>query len=78
MPNINNILAESIVGVIGKGWYLDKNNICWKVIDGKWIGKRSVWTFDYRVCWLEETTIDNISSFWCGIDSDYNEIFTRE
>ena len=56
--------------------YLDGNNIVWKLIDGQWIGKRSVWTFDWRCCWLEETTFDNVKSWWCGgIDADYNEVF---
>lgn len=57
--------------------FLDSNNIVWKIINDKWIGKRSVWTFDFRSCWLEDTTIDNVKSWWCGVDSDYEEIFYR-
>ena len=55
---------------------LDENKINWKIVDNKWIGKRSVWTYDYRSCWLEETTLDNIKSWWLGEDADYNEVFT--
>ena len=57
--------------------YLDKDNISWKYVDNILIGKRSVWTFDFRSCWLEETTIDNVKSWWCGEDSDYEEVFTN-
>jgi hypothetical protein len=55
--------------------YLDSDNIKWKLIDGKLIGKRSVLTFDLCTCWIEETEINNIKSWWCGKDSDYSEIF---
>lgn len=57
--------------------FLDRNNIIWKLINNEWIGKRSVWTLDNRACWLEETTKDNIKSWWCGTDADYTEIFKR-
>ncbi len=56
-------------------WLLDSDNILYKKINDEWIGKRSVWTFNYRSCWLEDTTQDNIKTFWCGKGSDYNEIF---
>lgn len=72
----SNIICEAIIRSIG-GTFLDKNNIVWKLIDGEWIGKRSVWTYDFRACWLEDTTNENVKSWWCGKDSDYNEIFTR-
>lgn len=58
-----------------KSCYLDENNIIWKHIDDKFIGKRSVWTNDFRACWLEDTTLDNIKSWWCGKDANYDEIF---
>jgi hypothetical protein len=75
---ITNIFCEAIVMAVG-GYMLDANNIVWKVIDGKWIGKRSVWTFDFRSCWLEDTTIYNVKSWWCGgKDADYTEIFYRD
>lgn len=57
------------------GGFLDENNIDWKFVNGICTGKRSVWTFDRRACWLEETTVDNVKSWWCGEDADYNEIF---
>jgi hypothetical protein len=41
------------------------------------IGKRSVWTLDWRSCWLEDTTKENVKTWWCGQDADYNEIFTK-
>lgn len=64
-------------GIVG-GCILDHNNIEWKLVEGKWIGKRSVWTFDFRACWLEDTTIENVKSWWCGKDADYTEIFYRD
>ena len=58
---------------------LDSNNIIWKLVNDKWIGKRSVWTYDFRACWLEDTTIENVKSWWCGgKDADYTEIFYNE
>lgn len=74
----SNILAEAIIIALGRGSFLDSNNIGWKIVDGNWIGKRTVWTFNNRGCWLEETTIENVKSWWCGKDADYNEIFYRE
>ena len=69
-------LGECFLRAFG-GCYLDSDNKIWKIIDGKAIGKRSVWTKDWRSCWLEDTTIDNVKSWWCGgADADYNEIFT--
>ena len=75
MRKETNIFCEAIVRTAG-GCMLDANNVVWKLIDGKWIGKRSVWTFDFRSCWLEDTKIDNVKSWWCGgKDADYTEIF---
>jgi len=55
---------------------LDKNNILWKCVDGELIGKRSVWTFCYTACWIEDTTQDNIKSYWAGgKDVNYKEVF---
>jgi hypothetical protein len=73
-----NILCESFVKRLGdSSSMLDGNNIVWKFINNEWIGKRSVWTFDFSACWLEDTTIDNVKSWWCGKDEDYKEIFKR-
>jgi len=77
----SNIIGEAIVRscLDIKGSMLDANNIVWKIFNGKWIGKRSVWTFDRRACWLEDTTIENVKSWWCGGENaDYNEMFYRE
>tara|TARA_R110000868_G_scaffold100230_1_gene275724 strand:+ start:455 stop:682 length:228 start_codon:yes stop_codon:yes gene_type:complete len=57
--------------------FLDKDKILWKIINNEWIGKRSVWTVDWEACWLEDITLEDIKSWWCGKDSDYNEIFTK-
>lgn len=58
--------------------YLDSNNIVWKMIKGEWIGKRSVWTLDWRACWLEDTLSDNVKSWWCGGENaDYTEVFKK-
>jgi hypothetical protein len=74
----SNIFCEGIVKTYG-GWMLDENNIVWKLIDEEWIGKRSVWTFDFRACWLEDTTIDNVKTWWCGGKyANYEEIFYRD
>ena len=76
--DISNKLAESIVRCFEskeKCSYLDGDKIVWKLIDNKWIGKRSVWTFDFKSCWLEDTTVDNVKSWWAGgIEADYNKI----
>ena len=75
---VSNRIGEAIVRSFPdiKGGMLDGNNVVWKVVDGEWIGKRSVWTFDRRACWLEDTTIDNVKSWWCGGEhADYTEIF---
>lgn len=57
--------------------WLDKNNIVWKKVDSEIIGKRSVWTKDLKASWLEETTTDNVESWWCGKENDYNETFKK-
>ena len=57
--------------------FLDKDKILWRIINNEWIGKRSVWTVDWEACWLEDITLEDIKSWWCGKDSDYNEIFTK-
>lgn len=75
---ISNTIGEVIVRNIG-GSLLDANNILWKIVDGKWVGKRSVWTYDFRACWIEDTSVENISSYWCGgKDADYAEVFYRD
>jgi hypothetical protein len=71
---VSNAFARCIIED-SRGVFLDKNNIGWRIVDGEWIGKRTVWTYDFRACWLEQTTRENIKSWWCGKDSDYNEIF---
>ncbi len=58
--------------------YLDSNNILWKIDEStnEWIGKRSVWTFNFEALWLEDATLSNIKSWWCGgKEADYTEIF---
>ena len=77
MINITNIVAESIVRVNSSGRFLDKDNISWRLINNEWIGKRSVWTKDFRACWLEETTKENVKTWLLGKDADYQEIFKR-
>lgn len=75
----SNLLASVFCKKNEKASFLDKKNIVWKWVNNKWIGKRSVWTFDLRACWLEDTTNDNIKSWWCGgKDADYTEIFLRD
>lgn len=58
-----------------KNKFLDNKNILWKKIDNKWIGKRSVLTRDLKICWIEETEMNNIKYLWCGINANYLEIF---
>jgi hypothetical protein len=57
---------------------LDKNNILWKVIDGKCIGKCSVYTFDLRTCWLEDVKENEIKEWLCGKDADYTKEYFKE
>ena len=72
----SDVLSEVIIRTLDeKACFLDKNNIFWKVVNNEWIGKRSVWTFDFRASWLEDTILENIKSWWCGKNSDYQEIF---
>jgi hypothetical protein len=72
-----NIIGEVLVRMCPEitPSFLDGDNILWEVVEDKWIGKRSVWTFDNRACWLEDTTLKNIKSWWCGENADYNEGF---
>lgn len=70
-------IIKSVLSLNNTYSSIDGNNIVWKVIDGKMIGKRSVWTLDWRSCWLEDTTKENVKTWWCGKDADYNEIFTK-
>ena len=73
----SNFFAEIFTSKFG-GTFLDANNIVWKNINDKWTGKRSVWTLDFRACWLEDTTMENVKSWWCGgEDADYSEILFR-
>jgi len=74
--DISNLLAKSITKTIW-GLFLDSNNVLWKHIDSEWIGKRSVFTFDFRACWLEDTDELNVKYWWCGKESDYSEIFKK-
>lgn len=70
------IIAKQYIKTIGKGCILDGDNILWKLVDGKFIGKRSVWTSDNKAAWIEDTNSENISNYWCGgKDADYTEIF---
>lgn len=72
----SNKLGSLFCKNLEKSSFLDSNNIVWKWVDDNWIGKRSVWTFDFCACWLEDTTINNVKSWWCdGKDADYMEIF---
>jgi len=68
-------MINELEQIIRKACFLDKNNILWKVVGDDFIGKRSVFTFDYRSCWLEDTTIENVKTWWLGKDADYTEIF---
>lgn len=75
---VTNAFSEALVRRSG-GNLLDGNNVVWKLVNGRWIGKRSVYTFDNRACWIEETTPEKIKSFWCGgPEADYTEIFYRD
>lgn len=72
--NVTNELSKQLLQGTSYRFH-DKNNIGWKWVNNEWIGKRTVWTFDFRACWLEETTLCNVKSWWCGKNADYNEIF---
>jgi hypothetical protein len=72
--NKSNEMAKLIVAETG-GRFLDRDNINWRFVDGEWIGKRAIFTKDFRACWLEETTADNVRNWWHGMEADYNEVF---
>lgn len=54
-----------------------KTNIVWKFVNDVCIGKRSVWTKDNRACWLEDTIVENVKTWWCGKNADYTESFIK-
>ncbi len=56
---------------------MDYKKIIWKVIGTKIIGKRGVTTNDGKKCWLEDTTPEEVKSFWYGENADYFEEFNR-
>ncbi len=72
---ITNKLAENLVISNENSSFLDGNNILWKITENGWVGKRSVYTFNLQTLWLEDTNFEDIKTWWCGINSDYNEIF---
>jgi hypothetical protein len=72
------ISFEAYIRAAGKGCVQDENDIVWKIIDGVWMGKRSVGTFDRRRCWLQDTTIDNIKTWGQNAkNADYSENFYK-
>jgi hypothetical protein len=75
----SNVIGELIVrkNTNIKASMLDSNNILWKLVNDKWVGKRSVWTVKNSACWLEDAMLENIKSWWCGLGEDYNEEFYR-
>ncbi len=74
---LSNAISEAICRTVDRSSFLDSNKIVWKVVDDEWIGKRSVWTFDFKACWLDDTTKDNVKSWWCGRNSNYEEVFKQ-
>lgn len=73
---MENLIFKKIERNFKKSQLLDKNNILWKFINNEWIGKRSVYTKDLRSCWLEDTTEENIRTYWCGgKNANYKETF---
>ena len=79
MNILSNTIGETFIRVFGCGsTYLDSENILWKLVNDKLIGKRSVWNKDYSASWLEDTKPQLIDKYWCGEDADYSEIFTRK
>lgn len=58
--------------------FLDANKVIWRILNNNWVGKRSVFTADGKVCWLEETKPENVKAYWCGNTADYKETFTKD
>lgn len=56
--------------------FLDKDNILWKISDGKFIGKPSIQKNDFGVCWLDETNPKDIKKYLCE-DTDYTKIYKK-
>jgi len=73
----SNFVGKSLVKKVGgKACYLDSNKILWKFINSEWKGKRSVWTQDFRACWLEDIRDKDVNSWWCGgKNANYSEEF---
>jgi hypothetical protein len=78
MSGMSSKLAECMSEVFG-GCVLDKDNILWKHINGKFIGKRAIQTTKNRSVWLDQVDDEGyeIKAWLCGKDNDYNEIFTK-
>lgn len=77
MNNESHIIGETIIKAFPeiKGSMLDADNILWRFIDGKFIGKRSVQLNNKKVCWLEDTQPENVKNWSCGRNADYSQIF---
>lgn len=73
----SNFIGEYFARVCGSQ-FLDNKNILWKLIEEEWIGKRSVFTHDCKACWIEDTSKENIRSWWCGEHEDYTEVFRKD
>lgn len=75
----SNMLSEAICKFSTelKPSFLDNKNILWKISNGEWIGKRSVYTKELRACWINDLRGESIRSWWCGKESDYEEVFKR-
>ena len=73
----SNNFSKVICKVYG-GCFLDEKNILWKWVNDEWIGKRSVYTNDLKAKWIEEVEEKEIRSYWCGVNSNYKEIFKHE
>jgi hypothetical protein len=70
-------IAMGIGEAFGCAAVLDQNNILWRFVDGRYIGKRQVTIFGNGFCWLENTTKDNVKYWPHGEDADYSQIFYR-
>jgi hypothetical protein len=72
--SFNSCVGFSLIKNLG-GEYLDKNNILWRISENGMIGKRSVYTENLRACWIDDLRGEKIMSYWCGENSDYQEVF---
>ena len=76
--DIYKIIGKCVIKAINTNYsLLDEKNILWKFVNDDFIGKRSVLTYDLKICWLEDTKAENVKTWLCGENSDYKQVLNN-